>query len=273
LSGPKPNEEPQDSRNDGTPVELGPGLSDPDAHLRAEPAATPRAAQREYLAEAATPHSGVSAVPRVQAVWHQWLATLASDPEAAYAAALAYRQLDGAQRDQWLEALEGDSLLISVPRIAIYAPLMAVESDRTRRRRMEAALCGGKLDATSQATPATPGGVPIVARGLLGLGADGVRLAVLVGPLYLGFVQVLACAYVRGERFLWVRHDPIAKNEEVLRPGATFEGFRLTAEPLGSIIDELAATILAHQRSCQPIPDALRLFADWFGPGPLGEAW
>jgi hypothetical protein len=213
-----------------------------------------------------TPHSGVNLVPRVDAVWHQWLLTLASDPEAAYAAALAYRQLEPSSRDQWLTALEADSLHVAVPRIAIYAPLMAVESDRTRRRRMETAVGGCERGASAQ-----PSGVGlerevVAARGLLGHGPNGIRLALLVGPLYLDFVQVLACAYIPGERFVWVRHDPISKNEQVLRSGSQFEGFALVDEPLGAIIDELAATIVAQQRTSQPLPEALRLFADWFGP-------
>jgi hypothetical protein len=218
-----------------------------------------------------TPHSGVNVVPRVDAVWHQWLLTLASDPEAAYAAALAYRQLEPPARDQWLTALEADSIHVAVPRIAIYAPLMAVESDRIRRRRMEAAVGGCELGAGTQPSGRGPEREVTAARGLLGYGPNGVRLALLVGPLYLDFVQVLACAYIPGERFVWVRHDPISKNEQVLRSGSEFEGFTLVDEPLGAIIDELAATIVAQQRTGAPLPEALRLFADWFGPSRFSE--
>jgi hypothetical protein len=232
---------------------------------------------------------------RVRAAWREWLLTLARDPAAAHAAALAYRQLGPEEREQWLLALEQDSALLSVPKIAVYAPLMAVEMDKQRRRRMESALetCPfaseraaqvGQTDtgeihsfsaapnAMDSSALASESGVQAglawaaeaVPRGLLARDPSGVHLAVLVSPLYLGFVQVLACAFDPGQRFLWVRHDPISRAEQAPRAGTVFDGMKLQSEPLNSIVDELARTIVAHQRAQLALPEALRLFADWF---------
>ncbi|HKO52585.1 MAG TPA: hypothetical protein VJV79_32985, partial [Polyangiaceae bacterium] len=40
--------------------------------------------------------------PRVLDAWCEWLGALATDAEAALAAAIAYRELDGGARDRWL---------------------------------------------------------------------------------------------------------------------------------------------------------------------------
>lgn len=216
------------------------------------------------------PARSSEAAPRVQRVWHEWLATLARDPEAAYAAALAYRQLDGTEREQWLAALEGDTQHLSIPKVAMYAPLLAVESDRARRRRMEVAIRQCAWD--SRSLPESDARRESAThRGLTAWLPSGERLAILIGPLYLGFVQVLACSYVPGRRFLWVRHDPIARSEHTLGPGSRFEGVTLQDEPINALIDDLAVTIVAHRREQLPLPEALASFADWFGPNRFRE--
>src|SRR5262245_21186210 len=77
---------------------------------------------------------------RVRAAWHAWLAALASDPEAALAAALAYEALDGGGRTLWLDALDQDAPHLNVPKLAVYAPLLSVETEPTRRARIQAAV-------------------------------------------------------------------------------------------------------------------------------------
>ena len=74
------------------------------------------------------PQSG-AVDPRAHAAWCKWLSALASDSEAAMAAALAYESLPDGARDAWLSALEADAPDIGVPLVALYAPLLAVESD------------------------------------------------------------------------------------------------------------------------------------------------
>jgi hypothetical protein len=194
--------------------------------------------------------------PRVVDAWCVWLDALATDAEAALAAAIAYRELDGSARDTWLSALEQDANSVGVPRIAVYAPLLAVESDPERRSRIAAAI--GPEDA--RAMPRTP------AYALRGVNPRGLRVVTVVTPLYLDFVQVLACGYWSQQGFEWVRHDPIVESGRAPRRGDQLEGVVLERAPLELVVDELAEAILAHRRSGRPIPEALRMFADLFGP-------
>ena len=198
---------------------------------------------------------------RVVDAWCEWLVALASDAEAALAAAIAYRELSPAARDKWLTVLEQDAQRLEVPTIALYAPLLSVESDPARRQRI-----AQKIDpADAHATPR------FAARGLAGIGADGMRVAVLVVPLYLDFTQVVACAYRKNSGFSWVRHDPIVLGERAPRSGDTVGGVCVESAPLKSLIDDLALAILAHRREGREIPEALRVFADMFGPVSEGS--
>src|ERR1019366_8955045 len=72
--------------------------------------------------------------------WRCWLEALATDADAALAAALAYESLDDAGRHGWLDALQEDAPRLSVPPMALYAPLLAVERDEARRTRIVSAL-------------------------------------------------------------------------------------------------------------------------------------
>lgn len=193
---------------------------------------------------------------RVVDAWCEWLVALASDAEAALAAAIAYRELNPSARDQWLSVLEQDAKRLEVPTIALYAPLLSVESDPVRRQRIAQKI--DPLDA--HATPR------FAARALLGVGEDGTRVAVLVVPLYLDFTQVVACGYRKNAGFSWVRHDPIVLGERAPRSGDTVGGVCVESIPLKSVIDDLALAVLAHRREGREIPEALRVFADLFGP-------
>jgi hypothetical protein len=198
---------------------------------------------------------------RLVEAWREWLRALATDAEAALAAAIAYRELSGDARDDWLGALEQDADLISVPKFAVYAPLLAVESDPERRARIQRAV--GPLDS---ATPS------VAAQGFQGKSRLGnVRIAVLVSPLYLDFVQVLACSYRVDMGFEWVRHDPIVDRRRAPKHGEQIEGVTIESTPLGSLIDELSHAVLAQRRGGRELPEALRVFADLFRPMP-GES-
>jgi hypothetical protein len=199
---------------------------------------------------------------RMLDAWCEWLGALATDAEAALAAAIAYQELDGRGRDHWLSALEQDAARLNVPRIAVYAPLLAVESDPERRTRITDAI--GPVDAA--ATPR------YAAQGLCGRLPDGSSVAVLITPLYLDFVQVLACSYRMERGFGWVRHDPIVDRRQAPRHGERIDGTLLERTPLKSLIDDLAHAVLAHKRSGRELPEALRVFADLFGPNVGGSS-
>jgi hypothetical protein len=193
---------------------------------------------------------------RLVGAWCEWLGALATDAEAALATAIAYRELTSAGRDYWLAVLDQDQDRLDVPKVALYAPLLAVESDPARRQRISLAM--GPIEVE-----ATPG---FAAHSLSGVAADGTRVAVLITPLYLDFAQVLACGYRVNSGFSWVRHEPILLRASAPAAGDRLEGVALEAAPLKTLIDDLALAVLAHQRSGRELPEALRSFADLFGP-------
>jgi hypothetical protein len=194
--------------------------------------------------------------------WCEWLGALATDAEAALATAIAYRDLTPAGRDYWLAVLEQDQKRLDVPKIALYAPLLAVEADPARRQRISVSM--GPVDGL-EVTPR------FGASGLSGVAPDGTRVAVLITPLYLDFAQVVACGYRANAGLTWVRHDPIVLVGSVPRPGDRVEGVVLEAAPLKALIDDLALAVLAHQRGGRELPEALRMFADLFGPVSSGS--
>jgi hypothetical protein len=193
--------------------------------------------------------------------WFEWLGALATDAEAALATAIAYRDLTPSGRDYWLAVLEQDQKRLDVPKIALYAPLLAVEVDPARRERISVAMGPADLEVTPR----------FAARGLSGVALDGSRVAVLITPLYLNFAQVVACGYRSHAGFTWVRHDPIVLVGSAPHPGDCVEGVELESTPLKALIDDLALAVLAHRRGGRELPEALRMFADLFGPVSSGS--
>jgi hypothetical protein len=193
---------------------------------------------------------------RVQAAWRSWLSALAADAEAAMAAALAYESLPPEARDAWLDAIEADAPTLDVPPVALYAPLLAVEAEgEPRRARIEAAIA---------AAPA-PGRCPGEARALRGVGADGTHACVIVRPLYLQFVQVLACRYTPSGGFIAVKHEPL-RHVDGIEAFDSFEGIAVEPTPLRIVVEELAYAILADKREQRVTPAALASFAFLFAP-------
>lgn len=207
------------------------------------------------------PEVGRAHDARVVDAWCEWLGALATDAEAALAAAIAYRELDAKGRTSWLNALEQDSVRLTVPRIAVYAPLLAVESDPERRERITFAMGPAEIEATPRAA----------VQALSARRPDGLRIATIIVPLYLDFVQVLACAYRPELGFSWVRHDPIVELSRAPLPGHELDGALLERTPLKSLIDELSHAVLSQRRSGRELPEALRVFADLFGPNVGGS--
>jgi hypothetical protein len=209
-----------------------------------------------------TPHdlaapTGVEAAGgHVDSAWRSWLSALATDAEAAMAAALAYESLPAEARDAWLDAIDADGPTLEVPRVALYAPLLAVESEPSRRERIEA-----QIAADPHARPAGYG----QAQALRGVGCDGTHACVIVAALYLDFVQVIACRYTPSGGFVTVRHDPLRHGGE-LTPVCDVDGVIVEPTPLHVVIEELAHAILADGRKQRTTPPALASFAHLFGP-------
>jgi hypothetical protein len=141
--------------------------------------------------------------------------------------------------------------------VAVFAPLLAVETDPGRRLRIAQLLQPGLCDVPQS------GGEAYYRARL----RSGTVIASIVSPLYLEFVQVLACCYIPGDRFLWVRHDPIAHRDRCESSREALSGVQLEVAPRHVIVDELAETVVAVHRRGEILPEPLCLFAHLFTPG------
>jgi hypothetical protein len=205
--------------------------------------------------------------PRMRSAWRSWLSALATDAEAAMAAALAYESLPPTARDAWLDALDADAADLAVPFVALYAPLLAVETDAGRRQRIEAALDarGVKVDP--------PGRV----RAFHGIAPSGDHVCAVVSPLYLDFVELLVCRYSPDGGVVSARRDPVRHVHEVLAAGlrdatggetcrCVVDDVTALEVPLGHVIEGLAHAVVADQRHGRSAPPALTSYAHLFGP-------
>lgn len=187
------------------------------------------------------------------AAWREWLSALATDADAAIAAAHVYAELAPEARDAWLDVLAEDAPKLSVPAVAIYAPLLSVECDEARRARIHGAIGdgeGGEAQAQGSA--------------LRGVAAGGARVVALVTPLYLRFVRVLWCRFLPDEGISWARDNPIVRADDAPTPGSQLDGVVLEATPMKLVIEELCHAILAQQRKGAVLPSALQRCADLF---------
>lgn len=210
-------------------------------------------AAHEGAAHGLPASSGALLDPRILAAWREWLAALATDAEAAIAAAHVYGELGPEAREAWLDVLAEDAPKLQVPAVAIYAPLLSVESDAARRERIEVAMGEGERAPR-----------PAAGFALRGITAEGDRVVALVTPLYLRFVRVLWCRYLPEDGVAWARHDPIVRAEEAPGPGMLLDGAQLEATPIKLVIEELCHAILAQRRKGAELPPSLQLCADLF---------
>ncbi|MBM4374245.1 MAG: hypothetical protein FJ095_04105 [Deltaproteobacteria bacterium] len=203
--------------------------------------------------DAPAPVTGAPEVEEhVRGAWQVWLASLATDADAATVAAHLYAELPDGARDAWLSALAEDAPGLGVPEAAIYGPLLAVESDPQRRERI------------LRATNTSLGSITEVRRALMGTAPGGVKLAVLVIPLYLDFVRVLSCRIVKDRGFEWVQQLPIVRDADAPDKGTILDDIKLYPTSRDAVVDELAHAVLAQRRSGRPLPQVLRDCADLF---------
>jgi hypothetical protein len=191
---------------------------------------------------------------RSTAVFRQWLQSMASDAEAALAAAMSYREMSPSGRDQWIRFLQSDIQGLDIPRIAIFAPLLSVEQDPDRRNLLEWLALGDEEQTGSVAVRAA----------FVASKSGGERVYVLVCPLYLHFVQVLACG-VKDGSFIWVRHDPIVSQIGAPVAGDLMQGAKLELTSFNQALDELARVVLSHQRAGNVLPEAIYMLGDLLG--------
>jgi hypothetical protein len=189
--------------------------------------------------------------PRAHAAWRTWLAALARDPDAVTAAALAYESLGPDGRDAWLDALDTDAPDVSVPRVALYAPLLGVEEDPDRRARIGLNVVG----AAKKSSPP---------RALVGVRGED-RVCLVVTPLYLDFVEILFCRYDPdvGIREAW--HRWLAHVEDVATCASEI-GMVMRDGFLPQIVEDLAHAVVADRRAGRAAPPSLLRYIDLFAP-------
>jgi hypothetical protein len=197
---------------------------------------------------------------RAVGAWRSWLAALASDAEAALAAAMTYAALPDEARDAWLDALDRDRGLVEVPDIALYAPLLAVEVDAARRARIAHAM--GTLPKGARAGQA-----------LRGKTSAGDLVCAVATPLYLDFVELLVCRYDPERGVLSAYHEPFRNAAQVSSAveSALAQAVVLSPAPLRDVIEELAHAVVADRREGKAPPVALARFSHLFGPDLEGE--
>ncbi|MGH7280612.1 MAG: hypothetical protein ACRELY_03745 [Polyangiaceae bacterium] len=194
------------------------------------------------------------ATPRARAAWRAWLEALAVDAEAAIAAALTYGDLEAHARDVFLDAIDEDAETMRTPRIAIYAPLLAVESDPARRLRLTSAITRDRAAHEDRR---------IEKRAFAGKIEANEHLTVLLLPLYLGFCEVLACRWSEAQGVSSVAHEPLrAGHDLVLHP--VWEDVALAPVDFDEAVEGLAHAVVTSCRLGGEAPAGLVRFADLF---------
>lgn len=203
--------------------------------------------------DAERPEAEGSADLRVTAAFRAWLEALATDPDAATAASIAYESLGPEGRDAWLDAIAAEAPLLDVPALALYAPLLGVEGDGARRTRIEAALAEAPL------LPPTPRKL----RALHGVHASGDEVAAIVIPLYLDFVELLVCRYQPDVGVVSARRGPLLRASEVWSGASAvreIDGAALSEHPVAIVVEGLAHALVADRRHGRPPPEPLRTY-------------
>jgi hypothetical protein len=195
---------------------------------------------------------------RAVGAWRSWLTALATDAEAALAAAMTYASLGGDGRDAWLDALERDRGTVKVPVVALYAPLLAVEADEARRARIVEAM--GILPPGPEARTRS--------LALKGTTRSGDRVCAVATPLYLDFVELLVCRYDPDCGVFSAHHEPFRHVAQVAASVASAleQPVALEPAPLRDVIEDLAHAVVADRRSGRVPPDTLARFSHLFGP-------
>ena len=218
--------------------------------------------------------------PRVLGAWRSWLSALASDAEAALAAAMAYSSLGDDARNAWLDALEADAAAVDVPKIALYAPLLAVEADAARRARMTEALSGGDdanaafvgdfaSDSSREGGASNRSGAPSrPIEALAGTTASGDSVCVILLPVYLDFVEMLVCRYHPDTGIVSAHHDPLRHASDAPRASEreVEEGVLLRPAPLRMVVEDLAHAVVADRREGRDAPPEVMRFSHLFVP-------
>ena len=198
---------------------------------------------------------------RLERAWRAWLEALASDAEAALGAAFAYEGLSNQERNGVLDVVEVDVQRLSVPRVAVFAPMLSVESDPVRRERIRVAM-GTDVGAE----------VVVPARAWMGRTTDGDDIVVAETHVYLGFVRVTTCRLTPDRCVHWVRSDPLSDARDATQTGSIVEGAKIDEVPLRTAVDAVARALVAQRRLRGALPTELRPLAMLFDAGGCDDS-
>ena len=150
-----------------------------------------------------------------------------------------------------------------MPLVALYAPLLAVESEPARRERIEQTIAGEGVVAGDVGPERAPGPE---AKALRGVAADGTHACVIVAPLYLDFVQVLQCRYTPAGGFVAVRHEPLRHAGDARASCARSTACPSSRRRCASWWRSWRTPSSPTSASSSTTPAALASFAHLFGP-------
>ncbi len=197
--------------------------------------------------------------------WRAWLARLDADGDAVLAASLIYRSLSPVDRDAWLSALELDADSVAVPRLALYAPLLAVEEDAERTARIGRAL---------ESTLPPPAASPAPTRALSYVEESGAVACALLTPVYLDFVGLVLCRHRPDRGIELVRIEGPIHAERAVSRASELLGCPLAPALLEDVVESMAHAVVADRRGGRPACEPLRRLAHLFDPvrpRPPGE--
>ncbi|MEO8877160.1 MAG: hypothetical protein ABI461_16320, partial [Polyangiaceae bacterium] len=149
--------------------------------------------------------------------------------------------------------VDEDADSIDAPKVALYAPLLAVERDSERRNRLSASIAVSQMGAENHRKPS---------RAFSG-DMNGEQLTVLLLPLYLGFVEILACRWSDDKGCMSAEHEPLRTARD-FQTTHVYDGVQLAELPFDDAIEQLAHAVVTSQRRGERAPDALVPFADLF---------
>lgn len=191
---------------------------------------------------------------RARALFRTWLSRLATDADAVMAASALYEGLSAGERDAWLSAIEEEIPEVAVPKVALFAPFLGVETDEARMARMEAHVEGGLFRTTVEA--------------FAGTFADGDRALFYVFGRHLDFVETLLCRLAGSaeERSLGIRSvvaEALTRRPELPRLISQL-GVLLSPVPLDEATVELGHAVVADARNGVSLSPLLTRFTELF---------
>lgn len=189
--------------------------------------------------------------------WLSYLRSLATSADAALGCALAYEELPHSARAELVSLLEADVAAAGASRLAVVAPLLAVERDEALRRALRKLAGRGRRRRLARAT---------LGRRAFVAEAGRERALALATPAYLGFADLVVARLADGGALLAVATELVEDARALARAAAIaavpVDAFGVV--PWADAVDELAGAVLASRREGRALPPAAPRLAELF---------